>query len=180
MDIGIAVTATGILSEPTFRHMKGVIQKLTDRYGYGKKIRYGLIVFGERASTKIPFEEEYASLRDFQRFVEAVPRVGGGPRLDRALEEAEELFEEASNRTAKKVLLVFTDKNSTGNQDDERAKVQGLKKKGVATIVTSWKADVGKSFEKLVPKEQIVITDAGKDPNEIVGKVIDKIEHSKS
>ena len=179
MDIGIAVTATGFLSEPTFRHMKGVIKELTDSYGYGEKVRYGLIIFGERASTKLSFTDEYASLADLQRFVEVAPRIEGGPRLDRALEEAEKLFVDNSKPSAKKIFLVFTNKNSTGNQNEEKAKVDGLKKKGIATIVTSWKADVGKSFEKLVPKEQIVVTDTGKDPSEVVKKVIDEIDHSK-
>ena len=179
MDIGIAVTATEGSAEETFRYMKGVIKKLIDNYGYGNRVRYGLIVFGASASTKFSFREEYGSLVELQRYVEAVPRVSGGPRMDKALDEATKLFEDESNPSAKKVFLVFTDKNSTGNQDDERAKIQGLGEKGVATIVTSLTAEVAKSFERLVPEDQIIITDPTKDPSEVVGKVIDTIDNSK-
>ena len=72
VDIGFAISATARDSDQTYELMKKIIKSIIDTYS-AEKLRYGLIVFGQTASTKILFTEKYSD-DSLKSFIDAIPK----------------------------------------------------------------------------------------------------------
>lgn len=133
LDLGFAVSANSRQASVIFQKLKNVIKEIISRYGRGQ-IRYGLIVFGSSATTKVNFDDVFATEDDLQKFVEAVPRVSGRPALESALAQAKMLFERSNRPDSKKVLVVLTDSKSAGSLDNVRKRSKALHDRDVTII----------------------------------------------
>lgn len=52
MDLVFALSATGFQRSQTFKQMKDLVKAMIDKYKIGK-VKYGLIIFGASAATKV-------------------------------------------------------------------------------------------------------------------------------
>jgi hypothetical protein len=115
VDLIFALSATAISADKTFLLMKDSISEIIDKYGIGNA-HYGLVVFGDSASTKVSFSSGYTDSNTLKQFIDSVPRSTRGPALDKAIDEAEVMFNSPAARPdAKKVLVVVIDKNSASD-----------------------------------------------------------------
>lgn len=96
--------------------MKDTIKEISKKYGTNK-IRYGLIVFGSKATITIPFRTTSISPEDVSSYLDTVRKNDRQGNLDLALEEAKKMFLGA-RPTAKKILVVITDKASDSYGED--------------------------------------------------------------
>ena len=170
IDLGFAISATASDASATFQKMKSVIKQIIDKYRKGQ-LQYGLIVFGNSATIKVNFGDAFDNENKLKRFVEAVPRASGGPKLDSALKEAKILFEQSSRPEAKKILVVLTDAKSTGSLDSLRQRAQALDDEGVVIISVGIGSDAD-------PKDLKVVS-AGKHDTWIEPKAVDSKELAK-
>ena len=71
--------------------MKAAVTSIIDRYGVGKKIRYGLILFGRTPTTAITFGEQFPDVERIKTFVEISRLPAGDPDVVKSLEEAKKV-----------------------------------------------------------------------------------------
>ena len=178
MDIVFALSATSATADRTFIGMKNIVKALVENYGMGK-VRYGLIVFGGTASIKIDLHDNLPTEEELKNLVETVPRTTGGPALDKALEEANTLFETRARPNAKKVLVVIVDNKSTSKPEDVREVAKPIHDKNVLVIAINVGESADSSdMDNLIPnKENIMSVDTTDEPKEIaddIASVIDK------
>ena len=118
----------------TFERIKDTITAIVDEYGITDRLRYGLIVFGRNAVQKLSFSEE-SDMNSLKAKIKSSQRQGGEPNLQKALEEAKRLFDsEPTEPDVKKVLVVITDRRSTGRPEDVKEAVVPLEEGGVKIV----------------------------------------------
>ena len=71
--------------------MKGAVTSIMGRYGVGKKVRYGLIMFGQTSSTAISFGEQFSSVDRIKTIVDMSRRPSGDPDMITALKQAKKV-----------------------------------------------------------------------------------------
>ena len=135
VDLAFALSATSTIPDTTFTKMKEVVQDMINRYGIGK-VHYGLVVFGETASTSINFGHT-TDQRVLLQSVDSIVRVSGGPDLDKAIQELTKLFDSPASKArpkAKKVAVVIIDKDSVTDENVIKSKARNLAKDGIFVI----------------------------------------------
>ena len=91
-NLAFAISATSLEAEQTHTFMKEIIKSIIDEYGT-ERLEYSVIVYGDSASTEVPFGEIFESSAELIKAVGSIPRVSGVPSLDKALEAAKQQFE---------------------------------------------------------------------------------------
>lgn len=115
MDLIFALSSTATSADKTFLLMKDSVSEIVDKYGIGNA-HYGLVVFGDRASTKVSFSSGYTDSDKLIEYIDSVPRSTRGPALDKAIDEIKAMFESPAARSdAKKVVVVVMDKKSVSD-----------------------------------------------------------------
>ena len=110
-----ALSSTAASAEKTFLLMKDSISEIIDKYGIGNA-HYGLVVFGETATTKVSFSSGYTDSDKLIKYIDSVPRRTRGPALDKAIDEVKAMFESPAARSdAKKVVVVIMDERSVSD-----------------------------------------------------------------
>lgn len=134
VDLGFALSASAAEATKNFDKMKSVINAIVDQYSISR-VRYGVVVYGDEAKTSIRFQQVFRNEEDLLRYLAAVKPASGGSSLEKGLEEDKELFISSATRPkARKVLVVFTDKKSTGDEVKAKTIAEELKDQGIKVI----------------------------------------------
>lgn len=132
VDLAFALSATSSTPDSTFQKMKSVVEKMIGRYDVGK-VRYGLVTFGDEATTHVTFDQSVKNKDSLVSLVSRTSRATGGPNLDKAMGELTRLFNSVAARArpkAKKIAVVIIDKKSVSDLDEIQAKAAKLAEKG--------------------------------------------------
>jgi hypothetical protein len=92
VDLAFAISASSRDADTIYALMKDTIQSIIDICG-GSKIRYSLIIFGSQPSTRLSFAENMPEAEELKNFVRNLPRRSGVPAIDKAMQEAQRLFD---------------------------------------------------------------------------------------
>ena len=116
---------------------KGISKELVNR-NPTSKTGYSIMVYNSGVTTLITFKDKLSSDDQMKSLIDRVPpRVGFVSRLDRALEEAKNLFANGSGSRphAKKVLIIYTDTTPTVDEDAVVKNSKSLEADGIHIIV---------------------------------------------
>ena len=134
VDLGFALSASASDASKNFAKMKSVINSIIDQYSISR-IKYGVVVYGDDAKIVIDFQQVFPKEDDLKRYLSTVTPATGGSSLEKGLATGEQLFASGGARpNARKVLVVFTDKKSTGNEQMAQAEAKELREQGIKVI----------------------------------------------
>ena len=158
--------------------MKNTITEIIDEYG-AVKLHYLVIVFGDRAETMISFRDQSLNARDLKSYIYRIRRSRGGPRLDKALEEAKKAFEKVPRRPkGKRILVILIDNKSIGDSDDMKKlkAAKELNAEGVRIIPVAIgnEADPGELKKVTALKENFLLEPKKFNPKELAKKIMKK------
>ena len=118
VDLGFAISVTPGVAQQKLKLVKEAVYEMIDRYGVGRAVHYGFMVFDSLAVIKIPFTSEITDIADLKKAVNgAIISASGSSDLVAALEKAEMLFNGSKRSQAKKVLVVIVDGKSVSEPD---------------------------------------------------------------
>jgi len=132
--------------------MKRIINTIIDRYGV-LKVRFSVIVYGSKITTRFTFDNPKFTQEDLIRAVNDTDNVPGPPDLEKALKEAETLFTKTSRPNATKTFVVLSDVVASGNDNALIALAARLRKSGVLILSVGFGAkvkDIGNQMSKVV------------------------------
>lgn len=132
--------------------MKRIINTIIDRYGV-LKVRFSVIVYGSKVTTRFAFDNAKFTQEDLIRAVNRTDNVAGTPDLEKALKEAETLFRTTSRPNATKTFVVLTDVVGRGNDNALITLAARLRKSGVLILSVGFGAQVdqiGNQMRKVV------------------------------
>ena len=137
VDLGFALSASASDASKNFAKMKSVIESIIDQYSISR-LKYGVVVYGDNAKTVIDFQQVFPKEEDLKQYLSSVTPETGGSSLDKGLAQGEQLFASGGTRpNARKVLVVFTDKKSTGNELMALAEAKELRDQGIKVIAVA-------------------------------------------
>ena len=177
IDLGFAISATAVSASDTFERIKDTITAIVDEYGITDRLRYGLIVFGRNAAQKLSFSEK-SDINTLKAKIKSSQRPGGEPNLQKALEEAKQLFDsEPTGPDVKKVLVVITDKKSTSRPEDVKKAVVPIEEGGVKIIPVAVGSSADPSELEVITSNRgyIIETQRKLDPAVTADKIMEKV-----
>ena len=130
IDLGFALAASSGEAEETFSLMQNVIRAIVDKYGQSS-MRYMTIVFGENATVSFSFADTFSSDENLKAFIASLRRSQGLPDVEKALKEARNVFYRNARPEAKKILVLFMDKDNAGDKGKSLIAAKGLEIDGV-------------------------------------------------
>ena len=134
VDLGFALSASASDANKNFAKMKSVINSIIDQYSISR-LKYGVVVYGDDAKTVTDFQRVFPKEEDLKQYLSSVTPATGGSSLDKGLAQGEQLFVSGRARpNARKVLVVFTDKKSTGSEQMAQAEAKKLRDQGIKVI----------------------------------------------
>jgi len=155
VDLGFALSASAVDAAKNFDKMKSVINSIVDQYSISR-LRYGVVVYGDDAKISIGFQQVFSKDEDLKRYITKLVPASGGSSLDKGLEEGKELFRSRGTRpNARKVLVVFTDKKSAGDENMAMAVAKELKNQDIKVIA------IGLGSESDLTELKDIATDGG-------------------
>lgn len=116
IDIAFAISATSAKATELYDYMRDVIKVIVDKYGM-YTVHYAFMVFGNEPDVRIRFGDEFNSPDQLKGVLDNIPRIGGQPNLEKALEKATELFQpgyKGERPGVRKFLVVIVDRNTVG------------------------------------------------------------------
>lgn len=134
VDLAIAISAASVKADDNFEKAKEVIKSIIDTYAMNK-LRYGVIVFGSKASIKVSFGDDFPTDENLKNVITILSGSNERPDLDEALKKGKELFDDAPERpNAWKVLVLITDAKSSSKLVDVKATAKMLQDDGIKVI----------------------------------------------
>ena len=134
VDLGFALSVSASDASKNFAKMKSVINSIIDQYSISR-LKYSVVVYGDDAKTAIDFQQVFPKEEDLKQYLSSVTRATDGSSLDKGLARGQQLFASGGVRpNARKVLVVFTDKKSTGNEQMALAEAKELRDQGIKVI----------------------------------------------
>lgn len=118
IDIAFAVSATSAKANELYDYMLDAIKQIIDEYGM-YYVHYAFIVFGNEPDVRLRFGANLKSPDQLKVLLDNVPRIGGRPNLDKALEKATELFQpgyKGERPAVRKFVVVIVDRNTVGDK----------------------------------------------------------------
>ncbi|XP_065672701.1 uncharacterized protein LOC105845300 isoform X3 [Hydra vulgaris] len=109
-DVGFILDSSGSL-ESNYSQEIDFLKQLASSFGISKQGSHaGVVTFSSEAKLSIQLDK-YFTDADFNKAVDDIPYMGGGTRIDLALEKAIELFDtrKGSRNEAPKLLFLLTD-----------------------------------------------------------------------
>ena len=158
--------------------MKDTVNAIIEKYGIGKRLRYGLIVFGNQAEQILNFGEELNNINSLKTYISLSKRQPGEPDLQKGLEEARQLFDQRSMRPGvKSVLVVIIDKKSVSNPESVREAVKPLEEQNVKVIpVAIGQLADADELERITPnKGYLLKTERMFDADETADRIMEKV-----
>ena len=130
--------------------MKDALDTIIKQYGTDK-IRYAVIAFGSASSVVVKFGDDRGK-DELRSFVKQLRRPAGDPDIEKALKEAESLFENAPSRPgSKKVLVIFIDKKSTNSHNDIKKAAKPLIENNVTIVPAVVGSEIDRDEIEVIP-----------------------------
>lgn len=179
VDVVFAISATASDSRRTFSVMKGVMKSIFDQLGV-ESIRPAIIVYGDRASLRLRFDEEITDIVQLKRRIDNLPQNKGTPDLDKALKMAQVVFAGA-RPNAKKVLVIITDDKSDSKPWVIMAGGRELEEEGIEVVAVGIGNEVDrKQLKTTTPhKDNVITVDKDDNTEDIANKIVAIIIRSK-
>ena len=133
--------------------MKDVITDVMQNYSTNL-IHYAVVLFGDEPSVVLKFSDGVTDPDQLVSLVRSAPDVPGDSALDKALHKAKQLFveDDGVRPGARKVLVVITDDDSSGDNDAAKGIANDLTDRLVTIITVAVGDDVSqKDLESLTP-----------------------------
>ena len=134
IDLGFALAASSMDADRAFSLMKNVIRAIVDKYGRSR-LRYMTILLGDKAMISFSFADTFSSDESLKGFISSLSRLQGQPDLEKALKEAREAFYRNARPKAKKIMVLLTDKDNTGDKEKTKFAAKGLDIDGIKVRV---------------------------------------------
>lgn len=158
IDLAFALSAAAVDAEDTFDKIQDTVDAIIKQYGTDK-IHYALLTFGDTPSIIVDFSDDRG--KDALRTtVQQLSRPTGDPDVKKALEEAEQLFDNAPFRPgSRRILVIFVDKKSTNSRSDLKEASKPLIEKNVTIVPATIGPEVDIDEIEVLPanKEYIAI-----------------------
>ena len=154
VDLAFAISAASVEADNNFKKTKAVITAIIDTYSMNK-LRYGVIVFGSRASSKIRFGDVLPRDEELKTIVGSLSSPKEPPALNEALKKGKELFDNADERpNARKVLVVIVDEKSTSTFDELKRGAKRLEEDEIKVIPVAIGDEVDHAeLEEMTPEK---------------------------
>ena len=183
MDICFAMGTFDSDAGETFKKIKEAVKSIIDKYKDYDQIHYSILPFGTEPSSVTGFGEQSDSLDKFMEHVMSIRRPSGRPDVMKALERAEEVFDNASLRPrAKKFLVVFVGSKSRNDLEKLKMAAKPLEDKmiKVITVAVGPESDPNELI-KIVPNKGNLIKGDKiyNDPDKLGDEVMDIVLKSK-
>ena len=175
VDLGFALSASASDAGKNFAKMKSVINSIIAQYSISR-IKYGVVVYGNDAKTVIDFQQVFPNEDDLKLYLSTAIPATGGSSLERGLAKGEQLFASGGTRpNARKVLVVFTDKKSTGNEQMAQAEVKQLRDQGIKVIAIALgsESDVAELKDVATDGRHVILAKKTDDSDELAGEVME-------
>ena len=174
VDLGFALSVSSADASKTFDKMKSVINSIIDQYSISR-VRYGVVIYGNDAKISIGFQKVFPKDDDLKTYLATVSPASGGSKLESALKEGKELFRSRAVRpSARKVLVVFTDKKSTGDSQTALAAAKELKDQDVKVIAVALgsESDVAELQNIVTNGHHVIPAKKSDDSDELASEVM--------
>ena len=178
IDLGFVISATAVSASDTFQRIKDTINTIIEEYGISSRLRYGLIVFGSEARRKLNFTDESADVNSLKAKIMSAQPPAGEPDLQKALEEAKNMFDSAPSRPGvKKVLVVIIDKESTSSPEDVKEALTPLEEEEVkiVPVAVGSSADPTELEQISSNRGYLIDTPRELDPDTTAEDIMDKV-----
>ena len=174
VDLGFALSVSSADASKNFDKMKSVINSIIDQYSISR-VRYGVVIYGSDAKISIGFQKVFPKDDDLKTYLATVSPASGGSKLESALKEGKELFRSRAVRpSARKVLVVFTDKKSTGDEQTALAAAKELKNQDVKVIAVALgsESDVAELQNIVTNGHHVISAKKSDDSDELASEVM--------
>lgn len=162
----------------SFSYMKDVIMDIMQNYSTNL-IHYAVVLYGDEPSVVLKFSDGVTDPDQLVNLMRSAPDVPGDSALDKALHKAKQLFieDDGVRPGARKVLVVITDDNSSGDNEAEKGIANDLTDKLVTIITVAVGDDVDqKDLEGLTPTDgDSLNTTTDESPGETGKQIIQTI-----
>lgn len=158
IDLVFALSAAAVDADDTFDKIKDTVDTIIKQYGTDK-IRYALLTFGDTPSIIVDFSDGRGK-EALRTTVEQLSRPTGDPDVEKALKEAEKLFDNAPPRPgSRRILVIFVDKKTPNNRDDLKEAAKPMIEKNVTIVPAVVGPEVDIDEIEVIPpnKEYIAI-----------------------
>lgn len=133
IDLALALSAAAVDAEDTFDKIQDTVDDIIKHYGTDK-IRYALMTYGDTPSVIVDFSNNLGK-DELRTTVQQLMRPTGDPDVKKALNVAEQLFDNAPPRPgSKRILVIFIDKKSTNSPSDLEEAAKPLLEKNVTVV----------------------------------------------
>lgn len=161
-------------------YMKDVIADIMQNYSTNL-IHYAVVLYGDEPSVLLKFSDGVTDPDQLASLVRSAADVPGGSALDKALQKAKQLFNEddAVRPDARKILVVITDDESSGEKQAAKGIVRDLTDSLVTIITVAVGDDAGhEELEGLTPADGDSLNattdeDPGKTGKEIIQIILE-------
>lgn len=180
MDLVFAMSANSGDADATFTLITDTVRKIINDFGFGNgNIQYGVIVYGATVGTKLQLgDPSFKSIKDLREYIQKLPKQTSDPQVDKALEEALQIFQGPKARLgAKQVLIVLTDKKSTSSEEDIKTSARLLEDKDIRVIPVGVGSEADHNELKSVTPHKDDVIEATKDekPWRLAREIVIKI-----
>lgn len=171
VDLVFVISAVSSTADDVFQKTKETITSIIDKYGTNN-IHYAMIFAGSDAVAIVEFDS-YTTTEQLRNMFTKLPRLSGGPALDKALKLSGEVFKSPGARDdAHKVLVVIIDKNFA-SLNDAILEAKMLEDMDVKVIPVGIGIEVDREqLAEITPNISDVITAVKIDDPEQLGKDI--------
>ena len=133
IDLVFALSAAAVDADDTFDKIKDTVDTIIKQYGRDK-IRYALMTFGDTASVVVDFSDGRGK-EALRATVQQLRRPNGEPDVERALKEAEKLFDNAPPRPgSRRIVVIFVDKKTPNSRSSLKEAAESVIEKNVTII----------------------------------------------
>ena len=139
----------------SFSYIKDVVMDIMQNYSTNL-IHYAVVQYGDEPSVVLKFSDGVTDPDQLVNLMRSAPDVPGDSALDKALHKAKQLFieDDAVRPGARKVLVVITDDNSSGDKEAAKGIANDLTDELVTIITVAVGDDVDqKDLEGLTPTD---------------------------
>jgi hypothetical protein len=109
LDLAFTISSTAADADDTFQRIQETLKMIVDNYGT-ERVLYSVTVFDDRPLRLIRFNDKFPAAK-LKRYIDLLNRKTGRPNLQKALQDAEYVFNSPGARPhSKKVLVVIVDR----------------------------------------------------------------------
>ena len=166
MDLVFAMNANSGDADATFTLITDTVRKIMNDFGFGNgNIQYGVIVYGATIGAKLQLgDPSFKSIEDLREYVQKLPKQASDPQIDKAMQEALQIFQGPNARPgAKQVLIVLTDKKSTSREKDIKTSARLLEEEKIRVIPVAIGSEADPNELKSVTPYKGDVMEANKD-----------------